>query len=176
MKRKSAIVMNWRNRTKQKLIDYKGGKCSRCGYNKKVPAVYEFHHCKGEKDFTISGKSWSFARLKQEADKCVLLCANCHAEVHWELQQAVRQDRLQIQAKTLGDCSCKGCGRTFHPKKSNQLYCTADCYRVQTYKVEHPSLEELAADMLNLNWCAIGRKYGVSDNAARKWAKKYGLL
>ena len=43
-------------------------------------------------------------------------------------------------------------------------------------KVQWPSKEELQNLRSTLNWCAIGRKYGVSDNAVRKWAKRYGLI
>jgi predicted HNH restriction endonuclease len=37
-----------------------------------------------EKDFTIGGKSWSFEKLKKESDKCILVCSNCHKEIHYE--------------------------------------------------------------------------------------------
>ena len=74
----------WRQKAKLKLIEYKGGKCERCGYNKCHVAL-EFHHLNpDEKDFTISGKSWSFERLKKEVDKCILVCSNCHKEIHHE--------------------------------------------------------------------------------------------
>lgn len=79
---KSEAVISWRKRTKQKLIDYKGGKCHYCGYDKCIEAL-EFHHLDpNQKDFQISGTSKSFDNLKQEADKCVLVCANCHREIH----------------------------------------------------------------------------------------------
>jgi hypothetical protein len=43
----------------------------------------EFHHLDpNEKDFSIGGKSWSLERLKKEVDKCILICANCHRELH----------------------------------------------------------------------------------------------
>lgn len=78
----SESVIEWRKRTKIKLVEYKGGKCEFCGYNKSINAL-QFHHIdSNEKDFTISGKSLSFERLKNEVDKCLLLCANCHHEVH----------------------------------------------------------------------------------------------
>jgi hypothetical protein len=76
-------VKTFRLRKKQKSIDYLGGKCKICGYNK-CNAALQFHHKNpAEKDFTISmATSWGFEKIKSELDKCVLLCANCHAEVH----------------------------------------------------------------------------------------------
>jgi DNA-binding CsgD family transcriptional regulator len=75
-------VINYRKRVKQKLVDYKGGKCQICGYNRCIKAL-EFHHCNPlEKDFTISGKTWKFETLKKEVDKCILVCSNCHKEIH----------------------------------------------------------------------------------------------
>lgn len=81
-KSKSKSVVDWRKRVKIKLVEYKGGECKYCGYNKSIKAL-EFHHLDpNEKDFTISGKSWSFKRLKKEADKCILVCNRCHVEIH----------------------------------------------------------------------------------------------
>ena len=82
-KQKVTSVINWRQRTKKKLVEYKGGKCEKCSYNKCMDAM-EFHHTDpNEKDFSISGKSWSFDRLKKEVDKCILVCSNCHKEIHY---------------------------------------------------------------------------------------------
>jgi predicted HNH restriction endonuclease len=64
------------------LIDYKGGECEICGYSKCDSALQFHHKDPTEKDFTISGKSLSFDRLKEEVDKCMLVCSNCHAEIH----------------------------------------------------------------------------------------------
>jgi len=81
-KTKSDYVVDWRKRSKEKLVEYKGGKCQICGYNKCLEAL-EFHHLdRDKKDFTISGKSWSFDKLKNEVDKCILVCSNCHKEIH----------------------------------------------------------------------------------------------
>lgn len=84
-KNKVKSVVEWRKRVKIKLVEYKGGECSKCGYKKSLKAL-EFHHLDpSEKDFTISGKSWSFERLKKEVDKCILVCSNCHIEIHEEM-------------------------------------------------------------------------------------------
>lgn len=79
---RSQSVVSWRKRVKQQLIEYKGGKCECCGYNVCIEAL-EFHHLNpSEKDFQISGTSKSFETLKKEADKCILVCSNCHREIH----------------------------------------------------------------------------------------------
>ena len=65
-------------------IKYKGGKCAICGY-KRCSAALEFHHIKrGEKDFGLSsrGLTRSFDKIQKELDKCMMLCSNCHREVH----------------------------------------------------------------------------------------------
>lgn len=75
-----------RQKIKEKAVEYKGGKCSNCGYNKCIWA-FEFHHLDpSEKDFGISKYSTlSWNRIKVELDKCIMLCANCHRELHYEI-------------------------------------------------------------------------------------------
>ena len=68
-------------------IEYKGGKCEQCGYDRCIEAL-EFHHTDPtKKDFNISSKGYtrSWKRVQEELDKCVTLCANCHREVHAKL-------------------------------------------------------------------------------------------
>jgi hypothetical protein len=75
-------VGTWRKRTKELLVEYKGGKCEFCGYNKCIEAL-EFHHIdETTKEFQISGSTKSLEKQKKETDKCYMLCANCHREVH----------------------------------------------------------------------------------------------
>lgn len=75
-------VIGWRTRTKDKAVAYKGGKCCRCGYDRCVRAL-DFHHVDpSKKDFAVSRVSKSWAVIKAELDKCILLCSNCHREFH----------------------------------------------------------------------------------------------
>lgn len=75
-------VAKRRRKVKELAIEYKGGKCQICGYKKYVGAL-ELHHVYGKKDFGIADKGYtrSWNKIKQELDKCILLCANCHREV-----------------------------------------------------------------------------------------------
>lgn len=73
---------SYRNEVKKKCVEYKGGKCLICEYNRCYAAL-DFHHKNPEdKDFTISGGTKSFENLKPELDKCILVCRNCHSEIH----------------------------------------------------------------------------------------------
>ena len=83
----SCNVIKWRIRTKQKLVDYKGGGCCVCGYNRCLPNLIFHHLDPAEKDFRISGMSRGFEKLKVEVDKCILLCCRCHGEVHAGMAQ-----------------------------------------------------------------------------------------
>ena len=81
-------VERWQKR-KLKAIEYKGGKCQRCGYDK-YPDVLEFHHRDPtEKEATWTKmRLWGWEKTLTELDKCDMLCANCHREVHIELRQS----------------------------------------------------------------------------------------
>jgi hypothetical protein len=68
---------------KATLVSEAGGACQLCGYSRWIGAL-QFHHVDpAEKEFHIAlrGVARSLARARAEAQKCVLLCANCHAEV-----------------------------------------------------------------------------------------------
>jgi 5-methylcytosine-specific restriction endonuclease McrA len=77
-----------RRLTKQKLVTMTGGKCQVCGYERCIDAL-QFHHLNpAEKSFSIGESRYNFFdKLVEEVKKCVLLCANCHAEVEAEITQ-----------------------------------------------------------------------------------------
>jgi len=68
-------------------LEYKGAKCEKCGYNNSISAL-EFHHLDpNQKDFMISAGNLSsdWTVVKEELNKCILLCANCHREEHEQI-------------------------------------------------------------------------------------------
>ena len=73
---------------KEWVVNLKGGCCEKCGYSKSLNAL-EFHHIdRNKKDLTISGSNLTkknMEKIKIEIEKCILLCANCHRELHEEM-------------------------------------------------------------------------------------------
>jgi DNA-binding protein Fis len=181
-------VSRKRKQLKRDLVEYKGGKCEKCGYNKCVAAM-DFHHKDPkEKDFGLSGNgnTQSWKKLKKEADKCLLLCANCHRELHEELNgfKDKRQNIITKKYKTITKESapsrikekkkynnCTTCGLETYNKK----YCSDKCSKLAKRKVDRPSKEQLIEILKNNNWTKTAKMFGVTDNAVRKWVKQYGM-
>lgn len=77
-------VSRRRKRLKVQAVESKGGKCCICGYSKYIGAL-EFHHInEDKKEFGLSmnGITRSWEKTKRELDKCILVCSNCHREIH----------------------------------------------------------------------------------------------
>lgn len=76
-------VAEWRRQAKATLVAETGGECQLCGYDRCLAAL-QFHHLDPEeKSFALSlrGVTRAMDALREEAKKCALLCANCHAQV-----------------------------------------------------------------------------------------------
>ena len=101
-----------------------------------------------------------------------IVCPNCAAtlDTHCGRNTELRQDR-----------ACARCGALFAPRYVGQRHCSlvrprherATSRRLGTRKVERPSHEQLLADLAHMSYVAVGRKYGVTDNAVRKWLRWY---
>jgi len=80
-----ARIKQHRRNKKILAVLYKGGACERCGYKKSISAMDFHHRDPKEKDFAISrNTNLAWKRVKAELDKCMLVCANCHRELHEE--------------------------------------------------------------------------------------------
>jgi len=68
---------------KQALVEDAGGACALCGYARCASALVFHHLDRDTKSFGLAshGVTRSLARAREETRKCLLLCANCHAEV-----------------------------------------------------------------------------------------------
>jgi hypothetical protein len=103
-----------------------------------------------------------------------IACPNCAAGFDTHCARNNARPRLQRE--------CARCGERFWPRSAQQRYCGRECGqrspgrclpRPQARKVIRPPYEQLAAELAASNYSAVGRKYGVSDNAVRKWLRAY---
>ena len=69
-------------RLKRFYVDYKGCKCVKCGYNKCLASL-DFHHLKDKDSNWKYMRRWAKNKVLVELDKCILICKNCHGEVHF---------------------------------------------------------------------------------------------
>lgn len=171
---------------KIKLMQMKGLACKMCGYNKNYSAL-AFHHrdpkikSHGLDLRTCSNKSWD--SLLKEAEKCDLVCMNCHMEIHHpdldakssqnKMNEFIVFDETQVNQHLLDPMNCIRCGAEYQPDKSKRQYCSEKCCRLSSRKVDRPSKEQLDLDLSIMSFVKVGKKYGVSDNAVRKWLKSF---
>jgi hypothetical protein len=98
-----------------------------------------------------------------------IVCPNCAATLE---THCGRNNRIERQPRPFMFCSAQ-----FIPKYPTQRYCCHECGarspKPVLRKVSRPPYEQLVADLEASNFVAVGRKYGVSDNAIRKWLRYY---
>ncbi len=164
---------------KKKAVELFGGKCSICGYAKNLSALHFHHLDPSKKEFSWSkAKMHSWDKTIVELKKCILVCSNCHAELHWP--QCVMGDSGSANAILNKDVTsvlpstgtCPICQTDVY----GTIYCSVLCASLSNRKVERPSKEQLALDVEAMPMIHVGKKYGVSDNAIRKWVKFYGIV
>lgn len=177
-------VKNYRQRQKENIIYVMGGKCACCGYNKCNKAL-ELHHLNPkEKEFTLSqntNRAWKY--VVAELPKTVMVCANCHREIHDGLIKkevlvsnfdATKANEITEQiekSKTAKINYCIDCGKPIDAKATRCIKCAAKFRQI----VERPTRAQLKEDIRNMPMTQVGKKYGVSDNSIRKWCSKMGL-
>lgn len=169
-------IVAWRKRTKKILIDACGGKCRICAYDRHVGAL-EFHHIDpSQKDFTISRKIQSIEKILIEVQKCILVCANCHREIHGGLHDAINITPIFITPipKTTPLSPCLKCGIL---KNTGFKFCSQVCSQKFRERVrwDEIDLKELLK-INNFNMSAVGRILGITSNAVKKRAIKCGLI
>jgi len=168
---------------KRKAVEYKNGKCKICGYNKCINAL-EFHHrdpsTKKENWDNMSG--WRWERIVKELDKCDLLCANCHREIHYDTfdpkygSEPIKRIPKK-KPKPLIVKKCEVCKNEFKTKRDKTKFCSHECSAIDKRKTERPSKEELKSIIdSKKSFVQIGKDFGVADNTVRKWAKQYEII
>lgn len=110
-----------------------------------------------------------------------IICPNCDATLE-TFCSGNRKNRKPIELKfdksKINFINCVNCNKSFRQSNSKHKHCSQKCRRKFNYisktrkrKVERPDFNELLNNINNIGYSATGRKYGVSDNAIRKWIK-----
>jgi hypothetical protein len=98
-------VAKRRKKIREMAVEFKGGQCIFCGYRKCIKAL-EFHHLdNSQKDFGLSDKGYtrSWEKVKTEISKCILVCANCHRELHAGSKQLPREIAVEKRGELSGN-------------------------------------------------------------------------
>lgn len=176
MSENSKYVIRSQKRKKYDVVERFGGQCQICGYNKCLNAL-ELHHLdKTKKEYQPSYiiKSGSWKRIDKELENCILLCANCHREVHAD-EHTTNYD-FKSYIKPFVEVTCDYCKTNFTTRKDTQIYCSHKCLSLSKRKIQRPSKEELEILVKTTSMVKIGKMFGVSDNAVRKWIKIYNRI
>jgi len=109
---KKTWAVNRRRELKTKAIEYLGGKCSKCGYNKTITPVVFHHIDAATKEIrparVLDSLNWD--KIKKELKKTILLCENCHNELHHPEESFTA---IPNQSKKSEQCSVEGCEQEF---------------------------------------------------------------
>ena len=102
-----------------------------------------------------------------------IVCPNCAATL---------ETHCGRNSPIVGTIPCVRCGEHFEPRSAANRYCSRECGmhspgprdpQPERRKVERPPYDVLKAELAASSFSAVGRKYGVSDNAVRKWLRWY---
>lgn len=183
MSKQSEAVKTWRRRCKERIIFSMGGACCICNYNR-CPASLALHHLDpSKKDISFSTiranpKNWQI--IVQELRKCVLVCHNCHSEIHAGFAQVPPNapmfdeslaDYKFLEKKIEILTPCPQCGNL---KKDTLKYCSSLCRSQSQFKVDWTKVN-LVEELKNKSVVKLASELGCSDSAIHKRMKKIGL-
>jgi hypothetical protein len=163
----------WKDR-KRKAVEILGGSCSECGYHKSLAALCFHHTDPSKKEFTwIKMRLLTWSKVVEELKKCVLLCSNCHAELHspdenYSFSGRGTDNSLLNRQDMVSTGRCPICDVEVYGTK----YCSVRCSTYSLRRVKNrPSKDEIMKKLETMTMVDISKEYGVSDAAVRKWLK-----
>ncbi len=178
----SEQVKSWRQRTKQRIIDAMGKECQCCGYNN-CNAALELHHVDPKEKEISFGKIMAhpsaWKKIVVELRKCVLLCSNCHREVHNNGRQ-IPEDVKKFDESYENyeppielNSRCPICGKL---KSENRKTCSYKCAQslMGTIKWDDDLLKKMYQDE-NISINKIAEHFNCSNGSVYKRLKKINI-
>lgn len=168
---------------KVELIKLKNYKCNRCGYNKNIAAL-DFHHIDPTTKIipldirTLS--TTSYEDILKEADKCILLCSNCHRELHHNDDKYLLENydltvKLDLSSKKIKSLNvCTQCNNIICNRNKSGLCisCSKSKPKYNLRKTGRPSKEILLEELKIHTYKELSKKYNVNPKTITKWKNK----
>lgn len=175
-----------------------------CGNHKTMTSISEYLNKKYDYHFSINQykkspttyyfQTWTYKILQQfltdycelygkcdllerKYEKAITVLEILYFKSH--ISSSLRQYRNRTikpkELKELPIIICPICGIEFHPLYTNQKYCSQKCSHIEQQRADRPDRNTLKSEIRSIPFLQLGQKYGVSDNAIRKWCKAYKL-
>lgn len=163
MSLRSEAVKRWRKKCKERIILAMGGACCICGYNKCTSALVLHHLDPAKKEFSLGAiranpKNWDL--IVKELKKCILLCHNCHSEIHEKLIS------IPINIASFNDL--------YLNFKKDSDKCSKKSTTKSPVKINWDSVD-LKQEIKTKSIVKIAEELGCSDAAVHKRLRKLGL-
>lgn len=166
-------LKKWRKDTKKRIIDSMGGECQCCGYKASLAALCLHHLNSDEKEFSIGPKMstrmlWS--EIVPELRKCVLVCKNCHMEIHDNITKLSNyktfDEAYAVFDEYMGTCQyCKNKCRT------HSSYCSLTCSRNSQRKIDWSKID-LKDRLKTTTMASLAKELKISPSVLRRNIKK----
>jgi hypothetical protein len=105
---------------RSRLIAAFGGKCQRCGYSKSLRALH-YHHADASEKYEWSNGRASLKEVEMHPERFILVCANCHAEIHDEIDESRRAYATCLH------CEKRFQSQTHRSEYGRGKYCSKQC-------------------------------------------------
>lgn len=177
MSKKSEIDKKLSRETKLTCVKAMGGSCASCGYNKCMTAL-AFHHLnplqKEEEMSALISRSRDWKSIVNELKKCILLCHNCHNDIHYGIK--LLPEKIPQFDKTFENYqminSCLTCGEE---KLSNDKYCKNKCAKKNMGRKINWDQIDLIKELQNKSIVQVAGEIGCSNVTILKRLKKLNL-
>jgi len=143
--------------SKKLFLEYKGSKCIKCGYNKNNAGLVFHHRSPSEKEFLVSEFTLRKLneKIKNELDKCDVLCHNCHIELHTDIEKFnILKNKIYYKVENFRELNTSSGNRAKKKNRTNNTF-----------------YSNLKLEYKNMSQRKLAEKYNVNRSTIRRWLK-----